>query len=109
LSTVAILVLLTLATLTLAQSAHKSPAKKELSPAQQLWCPVLDYAEAGAKAGYFPRLDFSEGLTRSNNPVFVFSNLLTQRRFAAPDFVLGSLNFPLPLDNFRTQFAASGL
>ncbi|HUI41131.1 MAG TPA: TolC family protein [Terriglobia bacterium] len=71
------------------------------------------YAEAvrhavdGAKAGYFPRLDFSEGFMRSNNPVFVFSSLLTQRRFAAQDFALGSLNFPLPLDNFRTQFAAS--
>jgi len=65
------------------------------------------HAVAGVKAGYLPRLDFSEGFMRSNNPVFVFSSLLTQRQFAAQNFALGSLNFPLPLDNFRTQFAAS--
>jgi outer membrane protein len=68
---------------------------------------AVRYAVAAAKAGYYPRVDFSEGFMRSNNPVFVFSSLLTQRRFTEQNFALGSLNFPTPLDNFRTQFAAS--
>lgn len=49
---------------------------------------------------------FSEDFARSNNPVLVFSNLLTERQFGEEDFQIGSLNFPLPLDNFQTQFIA---
>ncbi|TAM84703.1 MAG: TolC family protein [Acidobacteria bacterium] len=60
-----------------------------------------------ARAGYLPQLNFSEGVTRGNNPVYVFGTLLTQRQFTAANFDLGFLNVPPPLDNFRTQFAAS--
>jgi outer membrane protein len=60
-----------------------------------------------AEANRYPRLDFSEGFERGNNPVYVFSSLLMQRRFSQQNFQLGSLNFPGPLDNFRTRFAAS--
>jgi outer membrane protein TolC len=66
--------------------------------------------EAGigeARAGHAPRIDFSEGFTRGNNPVYVFGSLLTQRQFTAADFALNKLNTPTPLDNFRTQFTAS--
>jgi outer membrane protein TolC len=34
------------------------------------------------RAGYLPRLEFSESLQRGNNPVFVFSSLLSQRQFS---------------------------
>jgi outer membrane protein TolC len=44
---------------------------------------------------------------RGNNPVYVFGALLTQQRFTATNFALESLNAPLPLDNFRTQLAAT--
>ena len=60
-----------------------------------------------AKAGYLPQLNFSEGVTRGNNPVYVFGTLLTQRQFTAANFDLGFLNTPPPVDNFRTQFSAS--
>ncbi len=60
-----------------------------------------------AAAGRYPRLDFSEGVTRGNDPVYVFGSLLTQRQFTARNFDLGFLNTPPPLDNFRTQFTAS--
>lgn len=62
---------------------------------------------AVAASARYPRVDFSEGFTRGNNPVYVFGSLLTQRQFAAQNFQLGSLNSPSPLDNFRTQFSAS--
>lgn len=60
-----------------------------------------------AKSFRYPRLDFSEGFTRGNNPVYVFGTLLTQRQFTAANFALGFLNTPPPLDDFRTGFTAT--
>jgi outer membrane protein len=54
-----------------------------------------------ARAGYLPRVDFVEGWQRGDNPVYVFSSLLSQRRFTAADFALDALNHPDPLSNFR--------
>ena len=62
---------------------------------------------AASRAAWFPRLDFSQGFTRSDNPVYVFGTLLTQRRFSMADFGLTSLNTPHPLDNFDTRFSAN--
>jgi outer membrane protein TolC len=56
-----------------------------------------------ARAAWFPRLDFSQGFTRGNNPVYVFGTLLTQRQFTAANFALAGLNAPTPLDNFQTR------
>lgn len=60
---------------------------------------------AGSRAAWYPRIDFSQGFTRGNNPVYVFGTLLTQRSFTAANFALSNLNTPHPLDNFQTQFA----
>ena len=68
---------------------------------------AAQHAIDAARAGYMPQLNFSEGVTRGNNPVYVFGTLLTQRRFTAANFDLGFLNYPPPVDNFRTQFSAS--
>lgn len=54
-----------------------------------------------ARAGYLPRLDVSESWQRGNQPVFVFSSLLSQRRFEAADFALDALNHPDATANFR--------
>jgi len=58
-----------------------------------------------SRAAWYPRIDFSQGFTRGNNPVYVFGTLLTQRSFTAANFALSSLNTPHPLDNFQTQFS----
>lgn len=55
-----------------------------------------------ARAGYLPRVDVTESWQRGNQPVFVFSSLLGQRRFTSADFALGALNDPDALDNFRS-------
>jgi outer membrane protein TolC len=55
-----------------------------------------------ARAGYFPKVDVAESWQRGNQPVFVFSSLLAQRRFTAADFALGALNHPDALDNVRS-------
>jgi outer membrane protein TolC len=53
------------------------------------------------RAGYFPRIDFTEGWQRSDQPVFVFSSLLSQQRFSADNFAIDALNHPDPLSNYR--------
>ncbi len=56
-----------------------------------------------ARSGYLPRLNYTESWQRSNNPVFVFSSLLTQHQFTAQNFALGPLNRPDFLNNFQSQ------
>jgi outer membrane protein len=57
-----------------------------------------------ARASYLPKVDVTESWQRGDQPVFVFSSLLAQRRFTAADFALESLNHPDAVDNFRTAF-----
>jgi outer membrane protein TolC len=59
-----------------------------------------------ARAGHLPRLNYSESLTRGDNPVYVFSSLLTQHQFGAPNFALGPLNRPDALNNFQSLVTA---
>jgi outer membrane protein TolC len=54
-----------------------------------------------ARASYFPRIDVVESWQRGNQPVFVFSSLLSQQRFSADNFAIDSLNDPDPLSNHR--------
>ena len=54
-----------------------------------------------ARGAYFPKVDVAESWQRGNNPAFVFSSLLAQRRFSAIDFALDALNHPGATDNFR--------
>src|SRR5215207_2606998 len=55
-----------------------------------------------ARGGYFPKLDVAESWQRGNNPVFVFSSHLAQRRFTGADFAVDGLNHPDAENNFRT-------
>jgi outer membrane protein len=58
---------------------------------------------AQARAGTLPKINYSQSFTRSDNPVFVFSSLLTQHEFGAANFNIGSLNQPDFLNNFQSQ------
>ena len=58
---------------------------------------------AQAQSGRLPRLNYSESFARSNNPVFVFSSLLTQHQFGVENFAIGPLNRPDFLNNFQSQ------
>ena len=61
---------------------------------------------AQARSGNLPRVDYSESWTRSDNPVFVFSSLLTQHQFGPVNFQIGPLNRPDFLNNFQSQLTA---
>jgi len=60
-----------------------------------------------ARAGFFPRVDFSEGFARSDNPVYTFGSLLNQGRFTSGDFAVDKLNHPDPITNWRTNLSGS--
>ena len=55
-----------------------------------------------ARAGFLPRVDVTESVQRGDQPVFVFSSLLSQRRFTAANFAIDALNNPSPVTNTRT-------
>jgi outer membrane protein TolC len=55
-----------------------------------------------ARAGKLPKLNYSESFSRSDNPVFVFSSLLTQHQFGVENFNIGPLNRPDSLNNFQS-------
>jgi outer membrane protein len=59
-----------------------------------------------ARSGLLPKVNFAESWTRSDNPVFVFSSLLTQQQFSVSNFGLASLNHPDFLNNFQSLVTA---
>jgi outer membrane protein len=54
-----------------------------------------------ARAAWLPRVDASQSVMRSDNPVFVFGSLLEQGQFSAEHFDQRFLNDPEPLTNRR--------
>ena len=58
-----------------------------------------------ARSGYLPQVSYQESYARSNNPVFVFSSLLTQHQFTEHNFEVGKLNRPDFLNNFQSTLA----
>ena len=60
-----------------------------------------------ARTQLLPRLNFTEDISRGNDPVYVFGQKLRQRQFTQADFALNALNRPLPLGNLSTRFSGS--
>jgi outer membrane protein len=67
---------------------------------------VAESRIAEARAGALPKVNYSESWARSDNPVFVFSSLLTQHQFGEQNFQVGPLNRPDFIDNFQSQVSA---
>ena len=61
---------------------------------------------AEARAGRLPQVNYSESWTRGDNPVFVFSSLLTEHQFGADNFQVGPLNRPDFMNNFQSAVTA---
>jgi outer membrane protein TolC len=89
-------------TLTLAEAARTA---QTTHPSIQAAAARLDAAVhriEQARSGMLPKLNYQESYQRSNNPVFVFSTLLTQRRFLEDNFRIGPLNNPASIQNFQS-------
>jgi len=55
-----------------------------------------------ARGGRLPKVDYSESWIAGNNPVYVFSSLLTQHQFTVENFNIETLNRPEALNNFQS-------
>jgi len=55
-----------------------------------------------ARSGKLPKVNYAESFARSDNPVFVFSSLLTQHQFGPDNFNIGPLNRPDSINNFQS-------
>ncbi|HUB50692.1 MAG TPA: TolC family protein [Terracidiphilus sp.] len=60
-----------------------------------------------ARAQLMPQLNFTEDISRGDDPVYAFGTRLRQRQFAQADFALNALNFPQPIGNFSSRFSGS--
>jgi len=77
----------------------------EKHPAVEASAARIKAAEARieqAKSGRLPHVNYQESWMRSDNPVFVFSSLLTQRQFTERNFDIRALNRPDFLNNFQS-------
>jgi outer membrane protein TolC len=84
------------------QALDKNKSVEASAEAQK----AADSRIAQARSGRLPKVGYSESWARSDNPVFVFSSLLTQHQFGAQDFQIGPLNRPDFMNNFQSQFTA---
>lgn len=62
-------------------------------------------AAGQARAQLLPQLNFTEDISRGNDPVYAFGTRLRQRQFTQADFALNALNFPQPIGNFSTRLS----
>lgn len=104
-----LIILLAMASAAMAQDQLTLKGAVELAlqhnPALDASSAARDAASAGiaaARSGMLPKVNYSESWERSNNPVFVFSSLLTQRQFTQDNFALPALNRPGFLNNFQS-------
>jgi outer membrane protein len=87
-------------------------AALEHNPALKLASADMAASEAGfrlSKTPLLPQLQFSENLSRGDDPVYAFGSKLRQQVFQASDLGLNSLNRPSPLSDFNTSFSGRWL
>lgn len=72
----------------------------------------IDSARAGValrRTALLPRFEFTEDISRGDDPVYVFGALLRQNRFTQANFALDALNRPAPLGDFTSRFSGDWL
>jgi outer membrane protein TolC len=92
-------------TLTLEEAMTRARASTPAARASSAAVGEADARVRQARSGFFPSVDVTEGVHRGNQPVFVFSSLLSQRRFTEANFAIAALNHPDAVTNTRTSIA----
>ncbi len=60
-----------------------------------------------ARTQLIPQLNFTEDISRGDDPVYVFGSKLRQQAFTQADFAVNALNRPQPVGNFASRFSGS--
>ncbi|MBZ5678019.1 MAG: TolC family protein [Acidobacteriia bacterium] len=88
--------------ISLKEAVRQSIARNKVIEASGASIDAASARVTEAKSGLLPKVNYAESWARSDNPVFVFSSLLTQRQFSESNFDVGSLNRPDFLNNFQS-------
>lgn len=94
-------------TLTLRQAIDQALGKNPEIAAAQADVSAATAGVGMAHTGLLPTFNFTEEISRGNDPVYVFGTRLRQQQFTQNDFALNSLNRPAPVGNFATRLAGS--
>ncbi len=62
-----------------------------------------------ARTALLPQLNFTEDISRGDDPVYAFGSRLRQQAFTQADFALNALNKPQPIGNFATRLSGQWL
>ncbi len=92
--------------MSLKDAVHQALDKNKSVEASVAARKAADSRIAEARGGSLPKVNYSEPWARSDNPIFVFSSLLTQHQFGEQNFQVGPLNRPDFLNNFQSQVIA---
>ena len=92
--------------LSLKDAVHLALNRNKSVEASDAFRKVAESRIAEARSSNLPKVNYSESWARSDNPVFVFSSLLTQHQFGEQNFQIGLLNRPGFLNNFQSQVTA---
>src|SRR3982750_670032 len=93
-------------TLSLRDAVRQAMARSKVIEASRASNDAALARIAQARSGYLPKVNFAGSWTRSDNPVFVFSSLLTQQQFRDSNFGVARFNHPDLLDNFQSLVTA---
>ncbi len=80
------------------------------SPEAKMACAGTQEAKANAslaRTQLIPQLNFTEDISRGDDPVYVFGSKLRQQAFTQADFALNALNRPQPIGDFASRFSGS--
>ena len=88
--------------ISLKEAARHSMARSKVIEASSAASDAASARVTEAKSGWLSKVTYWESWTRSDNPVFVFSSVLTQRQFSESNFDVGDLNRPDFLNNFQS-------
>jgi outer membrane protein len=93
-------------TLSLKEAVRTALEKNKLIEASSAAQQAAESKIAEARSAFLPKVNYSESWSRSDNPVFVFSSLLSQHQFGLENFLIGPLNRPDFLNNFQSLVTA---
>ncbi len=93
--------------LTLRQAVDQALGQSPLATVARADSLEATLATTLARTNLLPHLNFTEEITRGDDPVYAFGTRLRQRQFTQDDFALNALNRPQPIGNFATRFSGS--
>ena len=88
--------------LTLRDAVRLALSQNKAISSSQSATQAADARITQARSGKLPKVNYSETFARSDNPVFVFSSLLTQHQFGVENLAIDTLNRPAFMNNFQS-------